>query len=64
MTFCHGLEADIMETKKAPNRLIFNINKEIHYEIKKRALKKKLTVREWLMMAIIEQIRREQIEEI
>jgi hypothetical protein len=49
-------------TKK--KRLVIETSSDLHQEIKKRALNRKLTVREWVLLAITDQINREMIEEI
>lgn len=45
-------------------RLVAEIPEDLHQMVKTRALKKKLTVREWLSLAITELISKEMIEEI
>jgi hypothetical protein len=50
--------------RATPKRLIVDIPEDMHHTIKSRALKKKLTIREWSLLAFTEQIRKEMIEEI
>ena len=51
------------QTKKH-KRLVVNLSEDQHHAVKSRALKKKLTIREWVSLAITELIRKEMIEEI
>ena len=54
-----------MEKKKIiPKRLIIDISKDLHGTVKMRALKRSLTMREWVLIAITEKINREMIDEI
>jgi len=50
--------------RKTPKRIIFNVGNETHSTIKMRAYKQGITIREWILLAIMAQIHREQIEEI
>ncbi|HWY35345.1 MAG TPA: hypothetical protein VNX68_11920 [Nitrosopumilaceae archaeon] len=50
--------------RKTPKRIIFNVENETHSTIKIRATKQGITIREWVLLAIMAQIHREQIEEI
>lgn len=52
------------QKKTIPKRLIIDISKELHSTVKMRSLKKGLTLREWVLLAIAEKINREMIDEI
>ena len=41
-------------------RCSFHINDDMYSEIKKRALNKRVTVKKWLTIAIVEQLKKEQ----
>jgi len=53
-----------IKKKEKPKRLILDVTSEQHHTIKHRALKQKLTIREWVLIAITERISREMIDEI
>jgi predicted HicB family RNase H-like nuclease len=40
-------------------RLVLEITKDLHANIKSRAAVRNITMRKWVMMAIVEQIKRE-----
>jgi hypothetical protein len=47
-----------MSEKKKPQKgLMINISENMHCEIKKRAAIKNMTMRQWLMQAIVEHIK-------
>lgn len=48
---------------KELKRLIVEIEKELHKEIKKRALNRNASIKQWLLMAIAEQLERERMYE-
>lgn len=50
--------------KEKPKRLILDVTPEQHQTIKYRSLKRQLTIREWVLIAINERISREMIDEI
>jgi predicted HicB family RNase H-like nuclease len=58
------MKAGVVMRRKTPKRIIFNVENETHKTIKMRALKQSITIREWILLAIMAQIHREQIEEI
>jgi hypothetical protein len=57
------MKKKVVFTEK-PKRLIADIPPGMHHAVKTRALKKKLTIREWILLAITDRISREMIEEI
>lgn len=50
--------------KEKRRRLVMEVSQDLHHIIKTRSLKKKLTIREWVLLAVAEKINREMIEEI
>lgn len=52
------------KVKEKPKRILIDVTHEMHQTVKTRATKKKLTMREWVLIAITERINREMIEEI
>lgn len=50
--------------KEKRRRLVMEVSPDLHHIIKSRSLKKKLTIREWVSLAIAEKINREMIDEI
>jgi len=50
--------------KVKSQRLSVDVPQDMHHMVKTRALKRKLSMREWLLIAITELINKEMIEEI
>lgn len=53
-----------LKIKAKPKRLLIDVTPEMHHMIKSRAVKKFLTMREWVLIAVTERINREMIDEI
>ena len=53
-----------LKIKAKPKRLLIDVSGEMHHAIKSRALKRNLTMREWILIAVTERINREMIDEI
>lgn len=49
----------IKENESNFKRLVLEVPKELHKNIKTRALVRNITMRKWVVMAIVEQIKRE-----
>ncbi len=49
--------------RKTPRRLVINIDEDLHYEIKKRALFRNVTMSNWVLVAIQERIDEERKRE-
>jgi predicted HicB family RNase H-like nuclease len=49
--------------KISEKRLVIEIDRNLHHDIKKRALEKKLTIKAWIMMAIAKAIKDESNEQ-
>ena len=49
--------------KKELKRLVIAIEKELHKEIKRRALNRNASIKQWMLMAIAEQLERERMYE-
>jgi len=54
----------IRQQKEKPKRLLIDLTKDMHHTIKSRAVKNKLSMREWVLIAVMERINREMIDEI
>ena len=50
--------------KEKRRRLVIDVSSDMHHVIKSRSLKKKLTIREWVLLAIAQKINCEMIDEI
>jgi hypothetical protein len=50
--------------KEKRRRLVMEVSSDLHHIVKVRSLKRKLTMREWILLAIAEKINREMIDEI
>lgn len=50
--------------KEKRRRLVLEVSHDQHHMIKSRSLKRKLTIREWVLLAIAEKVNREMIDEI
>lgn len=48
-----------MNERKSRKRLIININEDLHADIKKICAEKRISITYWILMAIIEQIKKE-----
>lgn len=53
-----------LKAREKPKRLLIDVTADMHYTIKSRSAKNKLSMREWVLIAITERISREMIEEI
>jgi hypothetical protein len=56
-----SFDGDSMEKESVVHykRLVLEITKDLHANIKSRAAVRNITMRKWVMMAIVEQIKRE-----
>jgi len=54
----------LRKIKEKPKRLLIDLTQEMHHTIKSRSIKNKLSMREWVLIAIMERINREMIDEI
>ncbi len=56
---------DFMEEvkRKSPKRLILNLPEWTHHEVKKKALDRNVTMRTWVLRAIMDAIRKEQLDQ-
>lgn len=52
-----------VKMKISEKRLVIEIDRNLHHDIKKRALEKKLTIKAWIMMAIAKAIKDESNEQ-
>jgi len=48
-----------VDMKISEKRLVIEIDRNLHHDIKKRALDKKLTIKAWIMVAIAKAIKDE-----
>jgi hypothetical protein len=51
-------EGNIMETNK--KRLVVEMEQDLHHEIKKQALFRNITVRKYIIQAVIERMKRDE----
>lgn len=54
----------LKKMKEKPKRILIDVSQEMHQTVKARATKNRLSIREWVLIAITERINREMIEEI
>lgn len=58
------MKRKVVRSVTKPKRLLIDVTQEMHYTIKSRAAKNKLSMREWILIAVTERINREMIDEI
>lgn len=63
-TFVQERKKMVERRREKRRRLVMEVSQDMHHVIKSRSLKKKLTIREWVLLAIAEKISREMIDEI
>jgi predicted HicB family RNase H-like nuclease len=54
-----GNMGDNMETEKKLKRLVIDVEEEIHFLVKASAANKGITIRKWVLRAIMKQIKEE-----
>lgn len=63
-TFVQERKKMVERRREKRRRLVMEVSQDMHHVIKSRSLKKKLTIREWVLLAVAEKISREMIDEI